>query len=413
MSNDIDKLFKDQLSNRSFEWKEAYWEEAEKAIIAAEKDRRKRRFFFFFWLTGGGVALASALLLWLWLGNRSFDLGSFPIELLPGASAPVESPMEPDQSDLIPVALDAGDVEAGAESVQIRTASITGEELDEISLNVQNPVELPSEGLAPVKSGAEVMNTIPALIFAVEHNPDPTFKTFIPEARLTEPVDRSFRWSAAVVAGGRVDMQGQPGAWAGLAFGGPLAGKLGWTAGLQYAVQQTPVQEIGSSEQITMSFGAEKTTYSLIARSVHQLELPIGLQYRLSPSLRLDAGLMPELRTGVRGALSRTSYPMPWERNPGEQADYQAKLAGYYANLAAGEEPEFPELQRTETLQKGWLDAGREGAFQASAFAGARLTLGERFSLMGRLAYRLTQPAENQTQLHPLSLSLGAVYRLR
>jgi hypothetical protein len=414
MSKDIDKLFKDQLSNRSFEWKEAYWEEAEAAIIAAEKDRRKRRFFFFFWLTGGGVALASALLLGLGLFNQSFDLGSFPIELLPGASAPVQSPKGPEQSGFIPVALDIAEVEAGAGPVQVRTVPVAGDEQGgkEISPVAQGLEELVSD--MPVQRGsAAALAAIPALVFGAEHSLNPALKTFIPEERLTEPVDRSFRWSAAVLAGGRLDMQGQPGAWAGLAFGGPVAGKLGWTAGLQYAVQQTVAQEIGSSEQVAMNFGAEKTRYTMIARSVHQVELPIGLQYRLSPSLWLDAGLMPELRTGVRGGLTQTVYPKPWEREPGEQADYQTKLAGYYADLAAGEEPEFPELERTETLAKGWLDAGGEGAFQASAFAGAQIRLGGRFSLMGRLAYRLTQPAESQAKLNPVALSLGAVYRLR
>ncbi|MFZ2899523.1 MAG: hypothetical protein WA004_12915 [Saprospiraceae bacterium] len=414
MSKDIDKLFKDQLSNRSFEWKEAYWEEAEKAIVAAEKAKRKRRFFFFFWLTGGGVALASALLLGLWLTNQSFDLGSFPIDLLPGASAPVPPPMEPDHFAVNPVALDAANVEAVSEQLQISVAPIADEEQDGMEIYPAAKGFEPGLSEIPVlTSSAAVLAAIPALLFEAEHSLNPVLKTFIPEERLTEPVDRSFRWSAAATVGGRLDMQGQPGAWAGLALGGPLAGKLGWTAGLQYAIQQTTVQEIGSSEQTIMNFGAEKTKYALIARAVHHLELPIGLQYRLSPSLWLEGGVMPELRTGVRGALSQTVYPRPWERNPGEQADYQAKLAGYYADLAAGEEPEFPELERTETLQKGWLDAGREGDFQASAFAGAQVTLGGRFSLMGRLAYRLTQPAESQAKLNPLSLSLGAVYRLR
>lgn len=414
MSNDIDKLFKDQLSNRSFEWKEAYWEEAEAAIIAAEKSRRKRRFIFFFWLTGGGVALASALLLGLCFANRPFELGSFPIELLPGASVPVQLPMVPGQSDFIPVALDAADVKPGAEPGQIRTVMITGVEQGgtEMNLAMLGFEEEGSDMPAQVSSTA-VLAVIPALLFEAEHSLNPALNTFIPEEGLTEPVDRPFRWSAAVLAGGRVDIQGQPGAWAGLAFGGPLAGKLGWTAGLQYGVQQTPAQEIGSSEQITMSFGAAKTKYTLIVRSIHQLELPIGLQYRLSPSVRLHAGVMPELRTGVRGALNQVTYPMPWEREPGEQAGYQAKLAGYYIDLAEGKEPGFPELERAATFAKGWLDAGREGAFQASTFAGAEVSLGGRFSLMGRLAYRLTQPAESQAKLSPLSLSLGAIYRLR
>lgn len=416
MSNDIDKLFKDQLLNRSFEWKEAYWEEAEKAIVAAEKDRRKRRFFFFFWLTGGGVALASALLLGLGLFNRSFELGSFPIDLLPGSSAPVQSPKGPERSGFIPVALDASDVKAGSEPVQVSTASTAGGEQWGIETNPV--VQALEDGVSEMlfqRSGniTAALAVIPALLFEAEHICHPALKTFIPEERLTEPVDRSFPWSAAAMAGGRLDMQGQPGAWAGLAFGGPIAGKLGWIAGLQYAAQQMPAQEIGSSEQIAMSFGAEKTRYTLIARSFHQLELPIGLQYRLSPAVRLEAGLMPELRTGVRGGLSQTVYPKPWEREPGEQANYQARLAGYYADLAAGEEPEFPEMERTETLQKGWLDAGGEGAFQASAFAGAQVSLGGRFSLIGRMAYRLTKSAESQAKLNPVALSLGAVYRLR
>ncbi|MBK7409799.1 MAG: hypothetical protein IPJ40_18190 [Saprospirales bacterium] len=49
MANDLDKLFHDQLHDRSFEWKEAYWESAEAAIIAAERKRR-RRFLFFWWI---------------------------------------------------------------------------------------------------------------------------------------------------------------------------------------------------------------------------------------------------------------------------------------------------------------------------------------------------------------------------
>lgn len=415
MSNDIDKLFKDQLSNRSFEWKEAYWEEAEAAIIAAEKARRKRRFFFFFWLTGGGVVLASVLLLGIWFANRSFELGSFPIDLLPGTSAPAQSLEEMGRQDIGPVASDDSNVRAGSEPVQHRAASIAGVGQVEMEISQAAPgIVTAASGSRPdLGSDFTAFAAIPGLLFEVEHDLNPVLKTAIPEERLTEPVDRSFRWSAVVTAGGRLDMQGQPGAWAGLTFGGPLEGKLGWMAGLQYAVQQAPEQEIGSAEQTVMSFGAEKTRYTLTVRSVHQLELPIGLQYRLSPSLRLDAGLMPELRAGVRGALSRATYPMPWEREPGEQADYQTKLAGYYAGLAAGEEPEFPELERTQTLAKGWLDAGREGAFQASAIAGVEVTLGGRFSLMGRLAYRLTQQAESQAKLNPLSLSLGAVYRLR
>ncbi|MDX2248152.1 MAG: porin family protein [Bacteroidia bacterium] len=55
----LDEFLRGKLEGRSFDFKEAYWDAAEKAILAEEAARKRRRrlfFFFLFFLAGGGLS---------------------------------------------------------------------------------------------------------------------------------------------------------------------------------------------------------------------------------------------------------------------------------------------------------------------------------------------------------------------
>ncbi|MEZ4776147.1 MAG: outer membrane beta-barrel protein [Bacteroidia bacterium] len=57
----LDDFLREKLEGRSFEFKDAYWDAAEKVILADQAARKKRRWFFLifiFFLTGGGLSSA-------------------------------------------------------------------------------------------------------------------------------------------------------------------------------------------------------------------------------------------------------------------------------------------------------------------------------------------------------------------
>lgn len=397
MSKDIDKLFKDQLSDRSFEWKESYWQEAEAAILAAEKNKRRRRFFFFFWLTGA-LAIASGLLMFgLWQIRQPADLGRFPVEQqgVPSGPKARESQARPSAP------LAATEVEREKEESRSVSENVV------VPLEADIVSDMATENAVLSEMG-EALSFLSSMPFMVEHAEMPSLRGARPSERRIEPQDKSFRWSAGLSAGGRVDMQGHPGAWAGALCTGPLFGKWNWMGGMQYAVLQTPRVELERTQQIEKGFGASRTAYVSIARSVHQIELPAGLQYRLNRSVFLEAGAQLSMQTAARGQVEERTSPLPWERTAAEQSAYEARLSAYYN----GEEEDFPAMDRSAVYGSGWLPAGSGNPIRIYGFAGAQIQMGKGFSMMGRLNYRFAG-MEDPSHINPLSLSLGAVYWMR
>lgn len=68
MENNLDKYFRDNLSDRKFELKDEYWLGAQQ-LLEADERRRKRRGLF--WWFGGGMALLALVALgWVFLGEK-------------------------------------------------------------------------------------------------------------------------------------------------------------------------------------------------------------------------------------------------------------------------------------------------------------------------------------------------------
>lgn len=63
MENNLDKYFRDQLNDRKFEPREAYWLEA-KAMLETTERRRKRKLFFWWFSSGIGLIALLALAWW-------------------------------------------------------------------------------------------------------------------------------------------------------------------------------------------------------------------------------------------------------------------------------------------------------------------------------------------------------------
>jgi hypothetical protein len=416
MAKDIDSLFKDQLSGRSFEWDEAYWEQAEAVIAAAEKNKRRRRFLFF-WLGSGAVLALGMLMVW-WFGARTPVLGSFPV--LQELKATVEKPVaaaEPAPVTATPV--DRSTVAAFEDREGTALPPVSGGKRIEIASNAQAPVERAAViGLKTAEKEEAVLALLPMPIFRASH----AVALQVPEAPLEmdggriEPLSRAMAWTMGPVAGARAE--GLPstallGTYAGFQFQASLSGKWGWSAGLQYAVQQIPQWELERIRQTEMSFGATTRAYVSETRSVHQFELPLSLQYRLSRRLTLEGGAFLQYRLGIRGQVRELSYPKPWERSAAEQNNYNARLAAWYAG---NQNEPFPLDERTSVFASGWLSDNGDGAFRADPFAGVQVHLGH-LALQGRVHYRFNpfgiQNGENGREMSPLGVSLGVFYGLR
>ncbi|MBK6904542.1 MAG: hypothetical protein IPH04_17515 [Saprospirales bacterium] len=411
MAKDIDKLFREQLSRQSFEWNEAYWEAAEAAIEAAERKRRRR--FLLFWWFGGTASLG--LVLMIWLGSdkpepvrkeQAQDVVEQPIarNLLKKGPPSKEIVREEEKCDDTPMVANV----PGPKSV-VHPVIKGGVPNETAFIPISDPVQ--------TSSYISVMNKLPGIDYVIQRDVNPGLRADIP-ARVEpsiEPQNHPLVWRAGVGAGG--GLQGlftgaQPGVWTGGIFQGSLYEKWGWSAGLQYHIQHISDIELGSSEQSTFGFGENHTRYVSYIRSVHQLQIPAGILFRPAQKLQIEAGAILSYRLAVRGVIEERSYPKPWERTQSEQSEYEARLGSYFS----GEIEEFPLLERSSVFAQGWLDAGKERAFQVQPFAGLQFDAGKRFTLSGRVAYRSGKPwpgGSDSLEIGPWSVSAGIFYWIR
>ncbi|MBK6620557.1 MAG: hypothetical protein IPG32_06680 [Saprospirales bacterium] len=261
------------------------------------------------------------------------------------------------------------------------------------------------------------MNKLPGIDYVIQRDVNPNLRAVITPGSepSIEPQNHPFVWRAGVGAGG--GLQGlftgaQPGVWTGGIFQGSLYEKWGWSAGLQYHIQHISDIELGSSEQSTFGFGKNHTQYVSYIRSVHQLQIPAGILFRPAQKLQIEAGAILTYRLAVRGVIEERSYPKPWERTQSEQSEYEARLGSYFS----GEIEEFPLLERSSVFAQGWLDAGKERAFQVQPFAGLQFDFGKRFTGSGRVAYRSGKPwpgGSDSREIGPWSISAGIFYWIR
>ena len=412
MANDIDKLFHDQLHNRSFEWKEAYWEAAEAAIVAAERKRRRR--FIFFWWLGGALLLAGIGLGWGLKGLTSPDSPDSKVEssVTPRAVAAEEQECPESFKETISNQL-VTNAEAIEQAKRNANAKTT---LDNASQQIDNEVKMinlmeAEQGEIAAPTSAEMpllqqealveLAFLPRILFFAKNErtislTDLSAPTASPAI---DPADRQLSWRGGLGAGvqlGGLPTEALPGLWAGGTVQGQLLEKWGWAVGIQYAVVQITPEEVGRTEQTMMGFGANLTQYLSEARSEHHLAAPIGVSYRLGKRVQLEAGAFFSYRLAVRGVVKELTYPAPWERTAQEQAEYLPRLSSYYAEQTQ----EFPTVERSAIYARGWLNAGREGAFRVQPYAGVQYHLGSRLSLSARVAL-------------PGTASVGAFYWLR
>lgn len=398
MAKDIDKLFREQLSRQSFEWNEAYWEAAEAAIAAAERKRRRR--FLLFWWFGGTASLG--LVLMIWLGSDKPE----PVRK--------EQVQDPPSAQIVLEEEKCEDTPMRSHIPTASRAELTG--VKEVFMMPAAEIALTWEATA-IPPAFTAINSLPGISYAAQSDLNPNLIPVIEPGREAsiEPQKHPLVWRAGAGAGG--GLQGlftgaQPGVWAGGIFQGSLYEKWGWSVGLQYHIQRLPDIELGSSEQSTFGFGENHTRYVSYIRSVHQLQIPAGILFRPAQKLQIEAGAILSYRLAVRGVIEERSYPKPWERTQSEQSEYEARLGSYFS----GEIEEFPLLERSSVFAQGWLDAGKERAFQVQPFAGLQFDAGKRFTLSGRVAYRSGKPwpgGSDSREAGPWSVSAGIFYWIR
>lgn len=412
MAKDIDKLFREQLSRQSFEWNEAYWEAAEAAIAAAERKRRRR--FLLFWWFGGMASLGLVLL--IWLGSEKPD--AMRQEKAHGiAEKPIALDLQ-EKKGTLPSKIVL--VEEKCEDTPVVAEVLGPKPVFHPVIRVDVPLVMPFTPMrdpGKTHSYLPALNMLPGIRYSIRHDNNPTMRAAIPPRvePSIEPQPRPFTWRAGAGAG--VGMQGlftdaRPGVWAGGIFQGSLYGKWAWSAGMQYHIQEASGIELGSSEQNTFGFGENHTRYVSYIRSVHQLQVPAGILFRPAPKLQIEAGALLSYRLAVRGLIEKRSYPKPWERTQSEQAEYEARLGSYFS----GETEEFPLLERNSVFALGWLDAGKERAFQVQPFAGLQFDFGKRFTGSGRITYRSGKPwpgGSDSPETGPWSVSAGIFYWIR
>lgn len=390
MGKDIEKLFRDQLTERAFGWKEDYWHGAEAFIIEAQR-RRRHRFLLLFGI-GGLAVLGCALALLLRPGDISDRPRPAPpvTEEQTVAGTPSK---DPGRKAEIPPAEGRRDYLISAAPAET---------------TVQTQVTVQTLALPEQQSAS--FSPLPSRDFSIFWEPQPFLASPASRVAVVRPSARSLAWRAGVGAG--ANLYPGPGVWAGGIFQGNISGKLGFAAGLQYQILQIPPFELGRTGQRKMQFGEEYVQYVSEAGAVHQLQVPIGVTYRLARKWQMEAGGLVRWRIATRGTIKELSYPKPWERTTAEQAVYSAQLGSFYQ----GGLPEFPLQERSSVTSRGWVDAGHEGALQVHPYAGVQFLASNRFSITGRIAYRAGKPWPPEGEgvdAAPWSVSAGAYYWIR
>lgn len=93
MENNLDRYFREKLHNREFEFKDAYWQGAEKLLDAGRRKRRRR--WFAWW--GGAMLLTAALAGW-WFWGKNTGLAPGQQQAEPAANLSVGQEVGPSEN---------------------------------------------------------------------------------------------------------------------------------------------------------------------------------------------------------------------------------------------------------------------------------------------------------------------------
>ncbi len=423
--NNLDNFYNKKLQNRTFEFKDSYWEDAEQLIIADEKNRRKG---LYFWLFGilFIVILAGSI---YWIGLPQPESGKAVSAFL---NSPVENQMQSDQNlkqdfNQSTDKLSKEENNLSEFNMINSDATISNDLSTDYSNNVivnkidaspekSNPINHKEnlshsekytdpkdekQSLADFSTGSKTTKENNQLVVfendktvntkaeskndeTVSQKDDQSKVLSVPLLKTLETVwdkiespeyaklkkvriPKTRNFGFGITASGLIYPAKQSEkAWIGVSFG--LLGQykilnaLSLNAELLYTYRTGTFNAISKTTQTDYGFGKKTFDYSSKPESLHFVDFPVYVQYK-SGRHRIDGGFTFSFLTGVRGNIEKQTSLLPWERT-GESA---------FSN---------------ENLSRGWLYKSDFNSFNTSLLLGYRYDLNKNFGLGLRSSYR-------------------------
>ncbi len=439
--NNLDNFYNKKLQNRTFEFKDSYWEGAEKLIIADEKNRRRGLFFWLFGLLfiftlGGAVLwfslpkaekeLASTSFLNNLPENKSLNTKSTNQHL---TQTNEELSRESDNLSELNI------LRSNTKELNNSTSDFKNNEINQATINIkqavksQNPITsknneepiLESTAIVQLKTRSEALkNNKPEIANqnildnSIENKndqtdlaeTDQTKKSTIsllnpidpvlekienPEypnlQKLSIPKTKLFRLGLTA-SSLFYPAKNSEETWIGASFG--LVGQYQFqkafslNSELLYTYRTGTFGAVSKTEQTNYSFGREQVEHSLQPKSVHFVELPIYLQFR-SGRHGIEGGLTFTYLTGVYGNIEEQKSLFPWERS---------------SETSVSE----------ETLSSGWLSKSDFKSFNTSGLLGYRYYVNQNFMVGLRASYRFSDFFKNSDNNEQALLESGPLY---
>ncbi|GAB4416586.1 MAG: hypothetical protein OHK0039_26080 [Bacteroidia bacterium] len=284
----LDEFLQRQLARRSYAFEEAHWEAAASLIEA----RRRKRRFFWLWplglaLLGCGIALG-----WALLPRPTATLAAWA-DCLPEVQPAPQTQQQTQQTMQQPIWLPADP----APSPQTRSARTQGRPRTRQAMpTLQDLLALQHTGVPADTSRQLVSLRVPDL----EAMPLRPYR--LPAGLETPPVwlayDGAALWqrhhleleagTALATGWGTADLQTS--AVVGLAYTYALRPRLGLRVGLRYQ-HRGGLDSDSTYVQTSYAFGVAQERVTVAPQHLHELVLPLILQYRLAPAHSLRAGL--------------------------------------------------------------------------------------------------------------------------
>ena len=328
MKQNIDTYFKEKLSNRQFELKDAYWKEAEAMLMAAEK--KKRRGMLFWWFGGLAPLVAVSLFFIFGYENTTSDavlkeqpqlIESEPVEVMPAIKNQViedmkNTPSVADSKVERPVAENrhAGEVvtklSAPAPRAVLTDFSVLpkietaekGMQLEETPSpsSAEKPKKIEKKSILKRLAVPKVLSNISLF---VDGNFDKEFPT---KNTCYKPSPFHFGVSAAQL------MQVAPKSgenlitafYGGIVFQYDLNKRWFVSSGLGYQRRAGHYEASKITEMRNYRFGLELMENLLRPTSLHYLEMPFLVGWKKGHHL-LEGGILVDYLTGVRGEIGK------------------------------------------------------------------------------------------------------------
>ncbi|MCB0704732.1 MAG: hypothetical protein KDC34_05455 [Saprospiraceae bacterium] len=424
----IDRLFKEGLAKRTFDWDETYWQAVEAEI---EKKERKKRGFFFI-LFGIGTVVFGSLFYLLIQQETALQSDSM---LYPTEATEIEfhesgqkSQIPPTQNNVISDPAPSESLAGKAIQIPVQKAGqpapatiqnkrLILETLPEVENLMVEPIIQPA---TPVAENVQLRD-----IAAAENVATLEFLPIVPAPelylkKLENQEASGFHFGLGVSLYGQSAV---PSSWNTNWIGGySIRGLAGYQFNEQFSLWVEPGLNsrleqfaiLKESTQSTYGLGLQEINYRLVPDALYFGVLPISIQMQINPRNSLFLGVEPAFLLGAHGQLEEWVYKGPDERTDEEAASFEAAWREATENGANPDElPNFYVLAGT---QKGWLDSAGLNRFQAAARIGYTYQVNPDISLRLLGRYRFTSYASSialTSNQSKISIEIGINYLIK